>query len=202
MFTTLQAYIDTLEISNISIERKELLNPLRDYIASKAALSQEIHLNFICTHNSRRSHLGQVWAQVMSAYFNTPDVLTYSGGTEETAVFPKIVETLKNQHLKVELVDETENPVYAVAYSENDAIYLFSKKYDDSSNPESDFAAIMTCSQADEDCPLITGAEKRFAITYEDPKVSDGTDQQDQTYLERSVQIATEMKYIFSNTNS
>jgi arsenate reductase len=198
MFTNLKAYIDTLEISTISEARKEVLNPLRDYIASKTGETQEIHLNFICTHNSRRSHLGQVWAQVMAAYFNTPDVLTYSGGTEDTAVFPKIVETLKNQHLQVELVDETENPVYAVAYSENDAIYLFSKKFDDSSNPEADFAAIMTCSQADEDCPVITGAEERFAITYEDPKASDDTDQQEETYLERSIQIATEMKYVFS----
>jgi arsenate reductase len=198
MFTNLKAYIDTLEISTISEARKEVLNPLRDYIASKTSESQEIHLNFICTHNSRRSHLGQVWAQVMAAYFNIPDVLTYSGGTEETEVFPKIVETLKNQHLQVELVDETKNPVYAVAYSENDAIYLFSKKFDDSSNPEADFAAIMTCSQADEDCPVITGAEKRFAITYKDPKASDGTDQQEETYLERSIQIATEMKYVFS----
>jgi arsenate reductase len=198
MFTNLKAYIDTLEISTISEARKEVLNPLRDYIASKTGESQEIHFNFICTHNSRRSHLGQVWAQVMAAYFNTPDVLTYSGGTEETAVFPKVVETLKNQHLQVELVDETENPVYAVAYSENDAIYLFSKKFDDSSNPEADFAAIMTCSQADEDCPVITGAKERFAITYEDPKASDDTDQQEETYLERSIQIATEMKYVFS----
>jgi arsenate reductase len=198
MFTNLKAYIDTLEISTISEARKEVLNPLRDYIASKTGESQEIHLNFICTHNSRRSHLGQVWAQVMAAYFNTPDVLTYSGGTEDTAVFPKIVETLKNQHLQVELVDETENPVYAVAYSENDAIYLFSKKFDDSSNPEADFAAIMTCSQADEDCPVITGAKERFAITYEDPKASDDTNQQEETYLERSIQIATEMKYVFS----
>jgi arsenate reductase len=198
MFTNLKAYIDTLEISTISEARKEVLNPLRDYIASKTGESQEIHLTFICTHNSRRSHLGQVWAQVMAAYFNTPDVLTYSGGTEDTAVFPKIVETLKNQHLQVELVDETENPVYSVAYSENDAIYLFSKKFDDSSNPEADFAAIMTCSQADEDCPVITGAKERFAITYEDPKASDDTNQQEETYLERSIQIATEMKYVFS----
>ena len=202
MYPELKTYIDQLEIVAISNDRKELMDQLVHYIYYKQKEGQPINLNFICTHNSRRSHLGQVWAQVMAAYFEVPDVLTYSGGTETTAVFPKIIETLQNQHLQVDLIDETQNPLYSVAYGVDDAVYLFSKKYDDESNPEDDFAAIMTCSQADADCPLITGADKRIALIYEDPKVSDNTDQQTEIYLERSTQIAAEMKYVFSKVAS
>jgi arsenate reductase len=56
----------------------------------------------------------------------------------------------------------------------------------------------MTCSHADGNCPMITGAEKRIPITFEDPKISDGTVQQKEVYKERSLQIATELKYVFS----
>lgn len=56
----------------------------------------------------------------------------------------------------------------------------------------------MTCSQADGGCPFISGAEKRIAITYDDPKAFDNTDQQTEKYNERSLQIATEMFYVFS----
>jgi len=202
MYKKLTDAIKSLDVSSISDSRKQLLDPLSDYIAAKAGDSQPIYLNFICTHNSRRSHLGQVWAQTMATYFDIPDVLAYSGGTETTAVFPKIIETLQVQGFQIEMIDESENPLYAAAYSDDEAVYLFSKKYDDESNPESDFAAIMTCSDADEGCPFISGAEKRFAITYEDPKSSDNTDLQTQTYLERSLQIATEMKYVFSKVKS
>jgi len=201
MFPALKNHIDQISIDSISGDRKEILDQLVAYIAYKRAENQPINLNFICTHNSRRSHLGQVWAQVMASYFKIPDVLTFSGGTETTAVFPMIIKTLENQGLQVSIVDETENPLYEVAYGEDDAMYLFSKSYDDESNPEDSFAAIMTCSQADEACPMITGADKRIALTYEDPKVSDGTDQQAEIYLERSLQIAGEMKYVFSKIN-
>ena len=56
----------------------------------------------------------------------------------------------------------------------------------------------MTCSQADGGCPFIAGAEKRIPITFEDPKNSDNTPEQAQVYAERSLQIATEMFYVFS----
>ncbi|KQC32353.1 protein tyrosine phosphatase [Nonlabens sp. YIK11] len=198
MFPTLKQYIDQIGANTVPENRKEVLDQLAAYIIYQQKEDKPINLNFICTHNSRRSHLGQVWAQVMASYYKIPDVLTFSGGTETTAVFPMIIKTLESQHFKVTMVDESENPLYEAAYGKDDALYLFSKAYDDESNPTEDFAAIMTCSQADEDCPLIVGADQRIAITYDDPKVSDGTDHQKQTYLERSLQIATEMKYVFS----
>ena len=71
------------------------------------------------------------------------------------------------------------------------------KLYDDPSSPKNGFAAVITCSHADENCPFIPGAEARIALNYEDPKAFDGTDKQDQMYLERSRQIGREMLWAF-----
>ena len=192
-----------IDAQNVSEERKRILQPLIDYVQQKANSGADIDLNFICTHNSRRSHLAQVWAQVASAYFNIPNVHCYSGGTEETALFPKVAETLTNQGFNIFKIVETDNPVYAIKYGDNALpIIGFSKKYDSHFNPASAFVAIMTCSQADGECPFIAGAEKRIPITFEDPKISDGTSEQPQIYAERSLQIATEMLYVFSMIKS
>ena len=187
------------EVQTVNEERRDTLQPLIDFVKQKASIGANINLNFICTHNSRRSHLAQVWAQVASAYFDIPNVHCYSGGTEETALFPKVAETLTDQGFNVFRIAETANPVYAIQYS-NDALPIigFSKKYDSPFNPSSAFAAIMTCSQADGGCPFIAGAEKRIPITFEDPKISDGTPEQARVYAERSLQIAQEMCYVFS----
>ncbi|MGC6431994.1 MAG: low molecular weight phosphatase family protein [Jejuia sp.] len=199
IFKDISNVIETLGIDIISEERKGVLNQLSDYIKDKIKSNDTILLNFICTHNSRRSHLSQIWAQTMAAYFNIKNVFCYSGGTEATAMFPKVGETLSNQGFAIGKLSEEENPVYAIKFSENaHPIIAFSKKYDADFNPTSEFAAIMTCSSADEGCPMVFGCDKRIAITYEDPKKSDGTPQQTETYLERSLQIATEMKFVFS----
>ncbi|PVH24481.1 arsenate-mycothiol transferase ArsC [Sphingobacterium corticibacter] len=192
-----------IDIQNVSEERKTILQPLIDFVQQKANSGADINLNFICTHNSRRSHLAQIWAQVASAYFNIPSVHCYSGGTEETALFPKVAETLTNQGFTIFKIAETDNPVYALKYSDNALPVIgFSKKYDSPFNPASAFVSIMTCSQADGGCPFIAGAEKRIPITFEDPKISDGSPEQAQVYAERSLQIATEMFYVFSMIKS
>tara|TARA_R110000765_G_scaffold101622_2_gene189853 strand:- start:897 stop:1529 length:633 start_codon:yes stop_codon:yes gene_type:complete len=194
--------IQELKPDNISAERKKTLQPLIDFIQDKTANNQEIRLNFICTHNSRRSHLSQVWAQTMATYFSIKNVYCYSGGTEATALFPMVAETLKNQGFQIQKLSDTSNPVYAIKYSENEhPVIGFSKLYEDSFNPASQFAAIMTCSQADGGCPFIAGAEKRVPITFEDPKAYDNTPQQAEKYAERSIQIVTELFYIFSQIN-
>jgi arsenate reductase len=199
LFVEIENVIKNLNIENITAERKEILQPLIDYIQNKFTNQQEIRLNLICTHNSRRSHLSQVWAQTASAYFNIKNVFCYSGGTEATAMFPMVAKTLEKQGFKIKAISEGSNPVYSIKYAENEhPIICFSKTYDDDFNPVSDFAAIMTCSSADQGCPFIAGAEKRIPITYEDPKAFDNTPQQAEKYEERSLQIATEMFYIFS----
>lgn len=183
----------------INSERKNILQPLIDFIQLKIENQEEIRLNFICTHNSRRSHLSQVWAQTAAHYYGIKNVFCYSGGTEATALFPKVAETLQKTGFKIQKLSEENNPVYAIKFAENEsAVIGFSKTYDDNFNPESAFAAIMTCSQADGGCPFIAGAEKRIPITFEDPKAFDNTPQQAEKYQERSLQIATEMFYVFS----
>ena len=192
--------IAQLSTERISEERKRILQPLIEFISSKITKNEEVRLNFICTHNSRRSHLSQIWAQTMANYYQIENVFCYSGGTEATAMFPKVVETLRNQGFEILKLSETENPVYAVKFAENEhAVICFSKKYDDDFNPKSEFAAILTCDSADENCPIVYGAEARIPIKYEDPKKSDGTPEMNETYFNRSLEIATEMKFVFEN---
>jgi arsenate reductase len=203
MFQNLTLTIESISKITVSEERKEVLKPLVDYIQNKVNENEEIRLNFICTHNSRRSHLSQIWAQTMAFHFNIKNVFCYSGGTEATAMFPKVAETLTNQGFQIQQLSNTSNPVYAVKFDTNEAAILcFSKTFDDAFNPSSEFAAIMTCSSADAGCPFIAGAEKRFPIRYDDPKAFDGTELMDAKYAERSLEIASEMYSIFSKINN
>ncbi|MDC0380876.1 protein-tyrosine-phosphatase [Flavobacteriaceae bacterium] len=199
LLSEIENVIKELNPQTISSERKAVLQPLTDFIQSKVSNQQEIRINFICTHNSRRSHLSQVWAQTMANYFNIKNVFCYSGGTEATALFPMVAETLKKQGFEIFKLSDTNNSVYTIKYSENEhPVIGFSKKLDDDFNPKSEFVAIMTCDSANEACPFVPGAEKRIPITFEDPKAFDNTPQQVEKYIERSLQIATEMKYVFS----
>lgn len=188
-------------ISEIPVpnERKEVLQPLIEYIQNKVNSNEEVRLNFICTHNSRRSHLSQIWAQTMAFHFGIQNIFCYSGGTEATAMFPKVSETLTNQGYEIQKLSKTENPVYAVKFDENQhPIICFSKTYFDDFNPKSKFGAIMTCNNADEGCPMVLGADARFSIKYDDPKAFDGTNVMNEKYTERSLQIASEMYFVFS----
>jgi len=203
MFSSVKELINGLDIDAIPLSRKQNLNQLSDYIKQSLENNEKATLNFICTHNSRRSHLCQIWAQIAACYYKVSKIQCYSGGTEATAVFPKIIETLQAQGLEITKRKPQDNPNYYIRYSEiMPSIEAFSKLFDNPSNPSSQFAAIMTCDHASENCPFVPGAEKRIAITYLDPKASDGTPEQTAIYEERSLQIATEMKYVFSQVIS
>lgn len=194
--------IASLNLDTISNERKQTLQPLIDYIQAKVTENKNANLNFICTHNSRRSHLSQVWAQAAAHFHHIKNVYCYSGGTEATALFPMAAKTLERAGFDIQTLSEGKNPVYAIKYAENEhSIIGFSKTFDDAFNPKSEFAAIMTCSHADANCPFISGAEKRIPVKYDDPKTFDNTPQQAEKYEERSNQIATEMLYVFSKIN-
>lgn len=184
------------EASLISDKRKQELEVLSQFVKDR---NGKADLIFICTHNSRRSHLSQIWAQVAANHFGFDNVTTYSGGTEATAFFPSGIEAIRHAGIEVLELSEGKNPVYAVNYSKTaHPIICFSKKYDAAFNSQKDFAAIMTCDHADENCPFIPDAGQRIPIRYEDPKVADGTPQQLAKYIERSEQICREMLYVFS----
>lgn len=203
LFLEIENLIKELKPQTISSERKAVLQPLTDFIQAEVSKNQEIRINFICTHNSRRSHLAQVWAQTMAFYFNIKNVFCYSGGTEATALFPMVAETLQNSGFQINTISRNNNPVYSIKYADNEhPIIGFSKKLNDDFNPKSGFCAVLTCGSANEACPIVFGAEKRIPITFEDPKVFDDTPQQAEKYNERSLQIATEMFYVFSQINS
>ena len=199
LFPEIEKVVSSFKFNNITSERQNILQPLIDFIQLKIDNKEDIRLNLICTHNSRRSHLSQIWAQTAAYYYGIKNVFCYSGGTEATAMFPKVAEILEKTGFKIQKLSQENNPVYAIKFTENvPPVIGFSKTYDDQFNPESGFAAIMTCSQADGGCPFIAGAEKRIPITFEDPKAFDNTPQQTEKYQERSLQIATEMFYVFS----
>jgi len=200
VFNPIKSVIESLQEAGISQERKNILNVLIGFINKKQNEGLASRLNFICTHNSRRSHLSQIWAQTMAHHFHINRVFCYSGGTEATAMFPMVGQVLEKTGFEIRKLSEGSNPVYAIKFAANEApVIAFSKAYDDPFNPVSDFAAVMTCSQADAGCPVVLGAEQRIAITYEDPKLFDNSPQQEEKYLERSLQIAAEMKYVFSS---
>ncbi len=199
MFEKLKKSTGGFECLNLDSERKKILQQLIDYINFKIEIDEPIALNFICTHNSRRSHLAQIWAQTAAAYYKIPNVKCYSGGTEATAVFPIIASTLADQGFEVTKEEKEINPRYTFAYAEDqEAIIAFSKTFDDLVNPKENFAAVMTCSDADQNCPMILGSDIRIPITYLDPKAFDESPNQKEKYLEKSKEIAAEMFYVFN----
>ncbi|MDF2455387.1 MAG: protein-tyrosine-phosphatase [Cytophagaceae bacterium] len=201
IYPEISAFIDDAvkSFDAIPSERKSVLEKISAYVQSSLAQSKNPELIYICTHNSRRSHYGQVWAKVAAAYFGFPNVFTYSGGTEATAFNPNAIQALRSIGFKIDQDAEGSNPYYSIKFNEEGTeIICFSKKYDHVSNPRFDFCAVMTCTEADGACPMIAGAEVRVSTPYVDPKKSDGTPEQDQTYIDRSKQIATECLYVFS----
>jgi protein-tyrosine phosphatase/arsenate reductase len=201
MFLSIRSYCDEVvsKFNTISVERKKILEQVSNYIISKRKLNKEINLVYICTHNSRRSHFGQVWARVASNYFHIKNINTFSGGTEATAFNINSINALKRIGFDVKSMSDDKNPIYQVLFDEKqDPVECFSKVYNDPKNPQKEFAAIMTCSDAEENCPFIPGAELRIGTTYDDPKAFDNTPLQDSKYDERCKQIALETLYVFS----
>jgi arsenate reductase (thioredoxin) len=200
-YSPLQHYITSVvqEYKLIPDERKEVLRKLVSYIQSGLQTQLPVRLLFICTHNSRRSHLSQLWAQTAASYFGIPGLETYSGGTEVTAFNVRAVNALRKAGFSIEETGDKSNPVYEVKFRKDMApLKLYSKTYDAAGNPKEHFAAIMTCSQADEACPFISGAGARIAIAYEDPKQADETPREEAVYDERTRQIAREMLFVMS----
>jgi arsenate reductase len=187
------------EFEKISGERKKALQRVTTFIETRINRQQTPELIFICTHNSRRSHIAQIWAQTAAAFFDVAGVKTYSGGTEATAFNPLAVEALRRTGFKIDQVSDGANPRYTVRHSETHPPFeIFSKKYDAPENPASSFAAIMTCTHADDSCPVVRGASARISLPFDDPKDFEGTSLEAAKYSERSLEIGREILYVFS----
>lgn len=197
----LKDYVKKLEFefSLIPKKRQGELKEVVRYIASTLAVGNTVNLTFICTHNSRRSHISQIWAQTAVYYYGIDNIHCFSGGTEATAFNPRAVKAMRKTGFEIEPTDVSGNPIYKVKFAPKAPLLkAFSKQFNDPFNAQSGFAAIMTCSDADEACPVIPGAEKRFSITYRDPKEADDSDEEEKQYTERCQQIGREMFYLFS----
>jgi arsenate reductase (thioredoxin) len=189
----------TKQYKQIPTERKLILQRIATYIQGKYDKSEPIKLVFICTHNSRRSHFGQIAAALAADFYCIDRVEVYSGGTETTAFHPNAINALLNLGFTINSEDENiKNPRWNVHFGVNESTLCFSKTFDNQSNPQQGFAAIMTCSDAEQNCPFVPGTELRIGTTYIDPKKSDGTVDQDFIYQERFLQITKEMLYVFS----
>lgn len=190
--------IQTLKKTEVMPGRKPVLHQLQEQIQIKISASQKAEIHFICTHNSRRSQFAQVWAHTLAAYFKL-DIVCYSGGTEVTACNPRVIAALQRAGFTVSHTSEP-NPKYAVRYSETDApLILYSKLFDDAANPKSHFIAVMTCSDADENCPYVPGADVRIKLLYDDPKQFDDTALEKEKYDERCMQIGAELYYVMQS---
>ena len=189
-------YATNLEISD---SRKLILKELVKYIKTKKASKSEVHLNFICTHNSRRSQFCQIWAETASAYYNKK-IYCYSGGLVVTEFNINAVNTMKKCGFDV-IKSGSKNPTYSLYYSNSRVrpISVFSKLYNDPVNKANSFAAITTCLDAEENCPFILNAEKRIFLQYDDPKLFDNLPNKMEKYFDCSFQIASELFYVFQN---
>jgi arsenate reductase len=187
------------EFDQVSDERKGDLKKIAQFVQEQNKAGKPAHLLFICTHNSRRSHMAQIWAAVGATHYGIHGLETFSGGTEATAFNPRAIAAIERAGLKVERVEGGKNPRYSVRFQHtNQALICFSKVYGDSPNPKQGFCAVMTCSQADKACPLVQGCLLRVAIPYDDPKTADDTPEERTKYDERCAQIAREMLFLFS----
>lgn len=193
----------TNEFDKISLDRKSVLRDVASLIQSRHRAHRTTDLVFICTHNSRRSHIAQIWAQTLAAFFKISYVRAFSGGTEATAFNPKAVNALRNLGFRIDQITSGSNPHYRIEFSDsNPPIEVYSKKYEDAGNPTRDFVAIMTCTDADQECPVVGGASHRVSLPYDDPKVFDGTSEEVIKYHERSIEIGREILFLFSQVKN
>lgn len=207
LFRELVAYVEQrlVEAASLQGARRLRIEALSQAILERlerrdaAADGDPIPLVFICTHNSRRSHFGQVWAHVAALWYGVPHLCTYSGGTEATAFEPRAIAALRRAGLRVEARDATANPRYLVEFGPAvPGLSCFSKRYDASPNPPVGFVAVMTCAQADAECPVVLGATHRIALPYDDPKAFDGTPGEAGAYDATCAEIAREVLACFA----
>jgi len=130
---------------------------------------------------------------VAAAYYGINKIETYSGGTEATALNPRVIAALRRVGFEISSSGGS-NAHYFITYAKDlPPLECWSKAYDDPANPNREFAAVLTCSEADENCPFIPGAHLRLPLPYDDPKVADDGPAEATCYDERTRQIGREM---------
>ena len=129
-------------------------------------------------------------------YFKLDFIKPYSGGTEIETVNLNVINSLINSGLKIEKTHKGKAIYLLKSFKKDKGINLYSKVYNSKLNPSKHFIAIMTCSDADQMCPVIKGAEKKVSLPYSDPRVSDNTGLKKEVYNQTCSIIAKEMFYL------
>lgn len=205
MYSEVQSYLDqrVKEFNQIPNERKSELQKVAEFVKSRTESNEPARPTFICTHNSRRSHMSQIWGATAARFYGIGGVETYSGGTEVSAFNPRAIAAIKRAGLAVEKLDDGINPHYAVRFQDTDKpLVCFSKVYNERPNPKEGFCAVMNCSQADGNCPIVAGSSLRVCILFEDPKVADETPEEAATYTDHShTRSAVQFNLILSRSH-
>jgi len=193
----MKGFLKSIATQNIPENRKKTLQQLAALINEVKEANGHVNLNFICTHNSRRSQMAELTMRLFAFKHDLDFISTYSGGTEATALNHRVVNALESHGFQVTVAEEGENPIYAINFSEerDEEPAMFSKTFDDESSPEK-MIAVMVCGDAEENCPFIPAAEHRFALTYEDPKFSDDTAEEELVYQNKVLEISSEMNFL------
>ena len=201
----LKAYVHDVaaKVGTVPAERKVVLNEIASDISARLQAGKTADLTFICTHNSRRSHMSQIWAATAAYYYGLDNIQTFSGGTQATACNCRTVAAMRRVGFDIDDATKGDNPIYLVRYAtDRPVIRAYSKLYNGDGNPSQDFIALMTCSVADKSCPVVQGATSRYAIHYVDPRLCDDTPTETTAYNERCHEIAMEMFYIMSQVRN
>ena len=182
-------------------EHRQRLEKLAAAIRGRLSEKKEADVLFVCTHNSRRSHMAQLLGLAAARRRGLSTVRTFSGGTEATAFNPRAIAALQRVGFEIEGAEGT-NPHHLVRLSPSlDPAEAYSKRFTDPPNPSSGFIVVMTCSQADAACPYVEGAAARVAVPYDDPKIADGTPEEAARYDERVAQIGRDLAWVFANVS-
>lgn len=165
----------------------------------------------VCTGNSRRSILGSTLGNIAAAWLGSLDVRFFSGGTEPSAFNPRTIRALQAVGVAITPIVESaptgtageSNPKYLIQWGADPRLQTaeFSKHYSDPANPQSDFCAVMVCSDAADNCPVVVGASERVALSFDDPKEYDGTPQEAVMYAQRRDQIGRAMLWAMHPTS-
>ncbi|MBI2259589.1 MAG: protein-tyrosine-phosphatase [Flavobacteriia bacterium] len=202
MFEEIKNKLKNCTFHSLNDDRKVKLDTITDFIIKNQQQPLPSQLIFVCTHNSRRSHLSQIWFQIVAEYFSIQNVYSFSAGTEVTALHLNVIKLLENEHFKISIEFQKKNPKVEIDYGGQQKIISFSKTINDVSLPKSNFSCVMTCTDAEKNCPFIPEADFRFSLPYEDPKAFDNTPQVERAYKKTSDNILTEMMYLFSKINN
>jgi arsenate reductase (thioredoxin) len=202
LFPQIREHADLLTTSFDLIDEshREAGQKLVDWITARYRPGHSLDIVVICTGNSRRSILGAAMGNIAAAYYGLPDVRFHSGGTAPSACNRRAVAALKEIGVQVEPTGRdaprgepaTPNPVYRVRWGSSPEANgpgleteEFSKRYDDPANPQTDFAALMVCGEADAFCPVVKGSALRLSMPYLDPKIYDDGALESLNYAER-----------------